>query len=188
MAGWLGLELIKLSDILSDPSSILDLPVDIDDILIVIQTIFIIIGVMLTVLTLFSTKKDHKRRATLDLILSQRADKQLHWATKLMSQLVNKQKNEEYSDLSDYLKVDGPERKAISTVLNHREFVSVGINKGIIDEEIYKQAYYTMFVRDWKYLKNTINTIRNKDEKNKTFFQDFEKLAKKWSKKSLDKY
>lgn len=184
----MGLELMKLSEILDEPCKILELMVDVDDIFIIIQTLFIIVGVILTVLTLLRTRTDHKKRATLDLILNQRADKQLAWATKLMSQLVTQQKKQEYGDLSMYLNNSGQERQAIATVLNHREFVSVGINKGIIDETIYKQAYYTMFVRDWTYLENTINTIRNKDEKNKTFFQDFEKLAKKWIKAPLDKY
>lgn len=153
----------------------------------VIQTFFIILGVILTVITLLNARSDSKKRATLELILHQRADKQLAWATRKMSELVKKQTeaDDEYADLSQYLRQPSEERKAIATVLNHREFVAVGINSGIIHEQTYKQAYYSMFIRDWKYLANTVNTIRNSPTGNKTNFQDFETLARRWLKKPL---
>lgn len=159
----------------------------ISEITALIQTVFVVIGVILTFITLFNSRADSRKRATLELILHQRSDKQLTWATKRMSELVQKMKTEggEYANLSQYLNKPSEERRAIATVLNHREFVSVGINTGIIDEKTYKQAYYSMFVRDWKYLENTVNALRSASSENKTNFQDFEYLAKRWIKKPL---
>ena len=74
--------------------------------------------------------------------------------------------------------------KDIIEVLNFREFVSVGINTGIIGEKVYKRAYCSVMIRDWKLLKSTIFSIREKQNK-QTLFQDFEILAKRWEKSPL---
>ena len=48
--------------------------------------------------------------------------------------------------------LESSESKDIIEVLNFREFVSVGINTGIIDEKVYKRAYCSVMIRDWKLL------------------------------------
>ena len=60
-------------------------------------------------------------------------------------------KRTKFSDLSKHLEnFDSAERQAILMVLNYREFVAVGINTGVIDEETYKRAYYNLMLRDWQ--------------------------------------
>ena len=79
------------------------------------------------------------------------------------------------------------ERKAILDLLNYREFVAVGINIGIIDEEIYKRSYYNIILRDWKWMRQTVESIRNSEKGHSTYFQDFENFVKRWQKHPLKK-
>lgn len=122
--------------------------------------------------------------STIDLILRQRANNDLNQAIDMVYKLVQGQ---DFPNLHEYLDKDKHpnERKAILTLLNYREFVAVGINTGIIDEEIYKRSYYNIVLRDWKLMQKTIETIRNSSKGSPTNFQDFEMLVKRWEKKPL---
>ncbi|WP_372340508.1 DUF4760 domain-containing protein [Neisseria polysaccharea] len=125
--------------------------------------------------------------ATVDLILRQRENKTLNDAAYIIIGLV---KGNDFPSLHQYLdKEKYPnERKAILDLPNYREFVAVGINIGIIiDEEIYKRSYYNIILRDWKWMCQTVESIRNSEKGHSTNFQDFEKLVKRWQKKPLKK-
>lgn len=149
-----------------------------------VQAVILFLGLGLTVWTLRSQKKDAKNLATLNLIIHQRNDSKFNDASNLLTELI-KNKNT-YSDLSSYLNDSkSKEAEAILTVLNFREFVSVGINNGIIDEKTYKNAFCSVFVRDWNNLENTIKALRKSNNNKNTLFQDFEVLAKKWIKQPL---
>ena len=153
------------------------------DIMTAIQAVILFLGLGATVFTLFLQNKANKRLATLNLIIHQRSDEKLNNAIDLVFKLATE--STDFDDLSKYLiNKDSEERNAILKVLNYREFVAVGINSGIIDEKAYKQAYYSVTIRDWNILQKTIISIRN-NRKSQTLFQDFEFLVRKWKKKPL---
>lgn len=155
-------------------------------ILTVIQTVILFVGLAATFFTLHRHHKDSKALATINLIIHQRSNDKLNKAIDLMSKLANKKTD--FSDLSEYFKnKDSEECNALRTVLNFREFVAVGINNDSIDEHIYKDAYYSTVLRDWKYLKNTIYAIRESSTGFSTAFQEFEKLVLRWQKHPLKK-
>lgn len=161
----------------------MEISLSFSDIMTAIQAVILFLGLGATVFTLFLQNKANKRLATLNLIIHQRSDEELNNAIDLVFKLATE--SSDFDDLSQYLKnKDSSERKAILKVLNYREFVAVGINKGIIDEEAYKQAYYSVTLRDWRILQKTIISIRN-NRKTQTLFQDFELLVSKWKKKPL---
>lgn len=117
-----------------------------------------------------------KRRALIDLIIHQKADNQLLEATKwIYTQGPN-------NLLSSY--VNKPEEKDILRVLNSYEFIAVGIRMKAFDEDVYKQLQCSNVLKLWSVTSGFIQEIRKIDDKS-TLFQDFEKLAKKWSKKPI---
>lgn len=158
-----------------------------EEIILIIQAVILFLGLGITALTIWSNRQDNRKQATLQLILHQRSNKELNQAIDLMAKLAREQqKQNEFADLSSYLeKFDSSEREAILVVLNYREFVAVGINTGVIHEETYKRAYYNLILRDWKYLANTVNAIRNSPTGKPTNFKDFELLAQRWKNKPL---
>lgn len=149
----------------------------------VVQAVILFLGLGATFLSLSSSKKQAKNISTLDLIIHQRSNKDFICASKTVSDLIKNKSD--FNDLSSYFKDSkSNEAQAILTVLNFREFVSVGINEGNIDESMYKKAYYTTVMRDWKNLENTVKALR-KNRKAPTLFQDFECLAKRWETEPL---
>lgn len=154
------------------------------EIMTVIETVILFLGLAATIWTLRRTHNENKAMSTIELIIHQRSDDALNDAINLTTKLARDLRD--FSDLSDYLKnVQSKEYQAIIKVLNFREFVAVGINNDVIDEQIYKDAYYSTILRDWNYLKTTVNFIRNSKTGYPTAFQDFEKLAQRWEKKPL---
>lgn len=136
-----------------------NVPLTLQDWMMVVQAIILFLGLGATVWTLRNQKIESKNQSTLNLIIHQRSDKELHNATKLVDHLL-KEKSE-FSDLALFFdNPDCDECQAILKILNFREFVSVGINSKIIDEETYKRAFYTIMLRDWKNLENTIKALR----------------------------
>ena len=159
-------------------------PKTFQDYISIVNAVILFLGLGFTALTIWNNRKDNKRTATLELILHQRSNKDLNRAIDLMAKLAREQS--EFADLSKYLEnKESKERNAIIMVLNYREFVSVGINTGVIDEKTYKRAYYNLMLRDWQYLENTVNAIRKSPLGQATNFQDFEKLVKRWKENPL---
>ena len=152
-----------------------------------IQEIILALGLGATVFTLVFNHKENKRQSTLDLIIHQRSNDKLNNAVNHVVSLARNLNNNSNSikDLVRFMAdLESSESKDIIEVLNFREFVSVGINTGIIGEKVYKRAYCSVMIRDWKLLKSTIFSIREKQNK-QTLFQDFEILAKRWEKSPL---
>ena len=160
--------------------------ISLSDGLLIAQAVILSIGLGFTALSVRNTKIDNRRMATVDLILRQRENKTLNDAVYIITGLV---KGNDFPSLHQYLDKEKypDERKAILDLLNYREFVAVGINIGIIDEEIYKRSYYNIILRDWKWMRQTVESIRNSEKGHPTNFQDFEKLVKRWQKRPLKK-
>ncbi|MRN38955.1 DUF4760 domain-containing protein [Neisseria sp. N95_16] len=155
------------------------------DWLLIIQAVILFLGLGFTALSIRNNKNDNRRMATVDLILRQRFNEELNKSVETVYNLIQG----DFPSLHQYLdkKQYPEERKAILTLLNYREFVAVGINTGVIDEKIYKRSFCNIIIRDWKMLCQTIEAIRNSEKGHATNFQDFEKLAKRWKRKTLKK-
>ncbi|WP_295354539.1 DUF4760 domain-containing protein [uncultured Succinivibrio sp.] len=149
------------------------------DMMAAVQAVILFLGLGATVYTLRFNRKDSMRRSTLDLIIHQRSDEDLNKAMSKVNDLISEKGV--YEDLSSYFQNrHSEEAQAILKVLNFREFVAVGINLRVIDEDIYKRAYCSLVLRDWKNLENTVKGMRTEYKKD-TLFQDFEMLAKQWA-------
>lgn len=164
--------------------------IQLSDYLLILQSVILTLGLGITVFSIKCSRNDNKNMSTVDLILRQRFNDDLNHAIEIVSDLVKKtEKEDEFPSLLKYFNKDDypEERKAILTLLNFREFVAVGINTGIINEEIYRRSYNNIMLRDWNYLQNTIYAIRTSKKGQSTNFQDFEMLVDRWKKKPLKK-
>lgn len=148
------------------------------DVMTVIQTLVLIVGIGIGLCTLLRQKKDNKAMATLNMILHQRSDVELRKASEAIR---NKGK-----DNVIYFSNNDLYRHYVLKVLNLREITASAINHGILDENTYKQIFYSLVLSDWEDLKDVIYTIR-KEQKSETLFQDFESLVRRWQKQPLIK-
>jgi len=125
--------------------------------------------------------KQARVRALIDLILHQKADTELIEATRRVYAM-----RSNGTSLSSHVEVDSDQRKDILKVINHHEFIAVGIRMKAFDENVYKQMQCTNVLRLWSATKAFIYELREKDQK-QTLFQDFERLATRWEAEPIKK-
>lgn len=146
-----------------------------------IQTGALFISAIAAIWLIAATRRDNKRRATIDLVVDQKQDAELQAAKRWV--LSTHERN--VNNLTQYLlNKDSHEFKYIMRVLNNYEFIAAGIREDALDEEIFKRVQWSVLVKDWEALSGCIMEIR-RTEKRPTLFQEFELLAKEWKKKPL---
>lgn len=141
------------------------------------------VGVFVAAFNVYKNTENAKKRATIDMIVMERNDKDLQNAITT----VNNLSKDPGRILATYVSEDPKDkltRECILKVLNQREFVSAGVLDGALHKGMYKNFSYSMFLRDWSNLKGFIYELR-KIRSAPTAFQEFETLAKKWKKKPL---
>jgi hypothetical protein len=120
--------------------------------------------------------KQARVRALIDILLHQKSDTALIEATRKVLLLKSNG-----GTLSSHAVSDTEERRTILRVLNNQEFLAVGIRLRAFDETVYKEMQCTNVLRLWSSSKGFIHELRE-DDKKKTLFQDFERLATRWEK------
>lgn len=134
------------------------------------------------VAVIYYNGKQSRLRATIDLIIHQKSDTELLACIDQVYKLsLNKIQFSKYAN--DH---DSEEFKCILKVLNNHEFIALGIRQKTFDEEIYKKMQYSNVMKVWASSAGIISEIRNTHNIH-TLFQEFEWLAKRWSKAPLKK-
>lgn len=169
------------------------------DVFVFVQTIVFAISAVIAFLTISSSKKTSKERATLDIIIDDYRDTNLFEAkTNIYDFIENKdeykKKNTKVtkdslveicrahdSELSDEDKVL---KRDLMLVLNRNEFYASAINTGLLDETLFKRVHCSNFIKIWDKLYPTINQIRQVAKKD-TIFKDLEILALRWKSNPL---
>lgn len=141
------------------------------------------IGVFVAAFSVYRNTESAKKRATIDMIVTERNDKCLQDAITVVNELA-KDPGKIFATYVSEEAADKVTRQCIFKVLNQREFVSAGVMNGALHKGMYKNFSYSMFLRDWSNLKGFIYELR-KTRSAPTAFQEFETLAKKWEKKPL---
>ncbi|HCK7400517.1 DUF4760 domain-containing protein [Acinetobacter baumannii] len=75
-------------------------------------------------------------------------------------------------------------RNHLIQVLNRFEFYAVGINSGLLDENLFKRTHCANFIKLWNACSPAITHIRKQTQKS-TYFKDLELLAKRWENNPL---
>lgn len=142
------------------------------------------IGVIIAAWSIYTNTQNAKKRGTIDMIVAERNNSELQKAVSRVNQLAKQNKECIYAAYISEDEKFAEDRAAILKVLNHREFMSVAILGGALDEKIYKSFQYSMLMRDWDNLSGFVTELRNKKQI-QTMFQEFECLAKRWKNKPL---
>ena len=131
-------------------------------------------------LTLRMNRAIARRRATLDIVLSEETD-----ATHVdqRTQFVKLRDLGGLAQFAAPAKTTGKEASLIRAVLNRYELVAIGVFSGSLDEKSYKSWCRTTLVKDWKCVKPFVAQLREQSD-TPTLYCEMEKLAKKWATKS----
>lgn len=146
------------------------------------QSGIILLTAIIAVWTLRSNRSTNGKRATIDVVMTERRDASMQAAKDTLTKL--KRENSNIAAYAHQDQADTPEAKAILALLNHYEFVAGGIRDGAFDECTFKRMKHGITIRDWDALCGFVSEVRN-SRKHPTLFQDFEWLARRWKKKPL---
>lgn len=141
------------------------------------------VGVLVAVVSVRSARATARKKQTADALFSSRNDKELQAGLRCVAKLHDSVD----SNIRSFARVEKRESEEVKSmlyVLNHFEFVSVGIKHGIYDENMYRDASHGTIVSLYEKSKPFIDSVRDTRAR-KTIFQEFERLAERWKKKPL---
>lgn len=146
-----------------------------------INTAVLIVSVWVTAFAVYLNTKLAKKRATLDILLARREDRELVDAIHFMYSWENRGLDPKLalqagSDFSEKAKI----------AMNYHEFVALSVLEGALDEGMYKRMQYNNFLKFWSCAKPVVAVIREATGKD-TFFQDMEWLARRWHAEPLER-
>lgn len=140
-----------------------------------IQTGAFILSAVAAVVVIYYNGRMARKRATIDLVLHQKSDKELIDALSAVYEM-----HRQESNLFEHLPtLQSDEGKCIRLVLNSHEFVALGIRRRAFDEQLYKEMQCTNFLKAWEATRSLVYEIR-RQQKSETIFQELEWLAKRW--------
>jgi hypothetical protein len=146
-----------------------------------IQTGALFLSALGAIWIIHSREQSERRRATIDLVIHQKADPNLQ---KAKLHILGLHENH-VQNFAQYLQDrNSDDCKNILLLLNNYEFIAAGIRESALDEDIYKRVQYSVLVKDWDALSGFVMEFRRIEER-PTLFQEFEYLAKRWKKNKL---
>jgi len=146
-----------------------------------VQTGALIVSAVAAIYLIAASRKDNRRRATIDLVIQQKQDSELQTAKRFVLSLhENKVEN-----LTKYLAdKNSDECKNLLRVLNNYEFVAAGIREDALDEEIFKRVQFSVWIKDWDALSGVVMELRHSENRD-TLFQEFQLMSARWKQKPL---
>lgn len=153
-----------------------------------VQTGAFVLSALGAVGVIWHNGKAAKRRATIDLIISEQRDIEYNQKYASVSKLINSELS--LVDFAKYLDKPGDEPSEdcgnVLFVLNRLEFIAQGIRVGAFEEKIFKDLKCTNFLKLWRAVNPLISEIRRKKEVY-TYFQEIEWLAVRWERNKIEK-
>jgi Domain of unknown function (DUF4760) len=139
----------------------------------IVQTLAVVLASIGVVTTIVWGRIVARRRATIDILLSDQTNPDLLRARSKLSE-------HGFEPVFDRSAERPLEILWLVAICNRYELMAAGIKEGIIDERLFKNYWRTALVNDWIRLRHAINARR--DEANhQTLYCEFEALAKKWA-------
>lgn len=189
--------LISMYLISDDVLSYLDLDGwKIGDWLVFSQLIVFAVSAYIAYTTIKSSKETSRERATLDTILDDNKDETI-FHSKTVVLRFNENPKQYYALLNDteskrdhlasllsvkesaLTKNEAEIRMHLLKVLNRYEFYAIGINKNLLDEEMFKRMYCSTMLKFWGICNGAVSELREAAKKD-TLFKEFECLANRW--------
>ena len=145
-----------------------------------VQNVILMVSAFIGILTIASSSRNEKRRATVDMVRDQTTDARLKAAREKFRSL--RAKNADFVTLlADQSSADFLD---VREVLNAYEFMAAGVREKAFDENTYKRMYFYNVVTDWPLLENFIKRYRE-IKNSETLYQEFQLLAAHWKKHPL---
>jgi hypothetical protein len=133
------------------------------------------IASVIAVWAIFSQRAITRRQVTLEYIATLETDGDLIRGRAKFRELVNTP-GAMAGLANDPIQEQTPEFQAVTTRLNEFELISIGIQRGIIDIELYMLWYKTGTVRAWHDAQPFIAELRNRTGK-RSLFYEFEHMV-----------
>ncbi|WP_333661042.1 DUF4760 domain-containing protein [Acinetobacter sp.] len=172
------------------------------DWLLFLQLLVFAVSAYIAYTTIHSSKTTARERATLDTILDDNKDELLSSSKVIVlnydknpykylkldeNDFKSKFSREACTTLSELCEREATElveceadiRRHLIMVLSRHEFYAVGINTGLLDEQLFKRMHCNNIIRLWDVTSPAITHIRKKSQK-PTFFKELESLAVRW--------
>ena len=142
-----------------------------------IQSGAVLVSGIGVVVTLIWSKHIACLRATLDIVLTEQTDQ---GTIKNRTAFVALRDAGHLAKWADPQNTHGEEAATIRAVLNRYELVAIGIKKGALHEQSYRDWCRTTLVKDWTACKPLV-IQRRQNDRTSTYFCEFEGLARKWA-------
>jgi hypothetical protein len=138
----------------------------------------VIIGVLVAVVSVLSARATARKKQAADLLFDSRTDKELVNGLRLIAKL-HEDCNVNMRSFAQKGAGESAEAEAIRYVLNHYEYVGVGVQAGIYDESMLKNGSYNTVIKLYQRAKPYIESVREVSGR-PTLYQEFQWLAKRW--------
>jgi hypothetical protein len=142
------------------------------------QTGLLLLTAILAGLAIVSARRIERRKTAVLAIFESRHDRELIKGLRRIA-VLHDDPNANMRNFGRKAQKDHEDAQLIRYVLNHYEYVSVGIQEGIYDELIFKNSICGIVVSLYDRTKPFIEMVRE-EEKRRTVFQEFEWLACRW--------
>lgn len=147
------------------------------------QTGLLLLTAILAGVAIVSARRIERRKAAVLAIFESRQDTELIRGLRRIA-VLHDDPAVNMRNLASKAQKDQDDAKVIRYVLNHYEYVSVGIQQDIYDEQIFKDSICGVVVSLYERTKPFIVKVRE-EENRLTIFQEFEWLACRWKEKPL---
>ena len=133
------------------------------------------VGALTAVWGIVSQRTIARRRATFDYIASGERDREVIEARRKFIELTKAPGGLAPWAAEDKEKT--PEAQSVRIVLNEFELIAIGIQRGIVDAELYRRWYESGVIRHWNHAEPFVKALRARTG-NQAVFHEFEELAK----------
>jgi len=134
-----------------------------------------VIGAAVALWGVFSQRAISRRRATLDLISRSEADKDMLAARQRFIELAKADGG--LAPFAEEAREKDPDTYKIRLVLNEFELISIGIQRGVVDYELYALWFRSGTVKYWSHARPFVIRLRERTS-NDMFYHEFEELAR----------
>ncbi|OPA61754.1 DUF4760 domain-containing protein [Pseudomonas aeruginosa] len=142
------------------------------------RSVSFLVGVSVAIISMLVVRQTAKRKQSADLLFASRADKELMAGLRCLLQLHNNP-NSNIRKYADKAQSNTREAKSIRYVLNHWEYVSVGVQAGIYDERMLWNASYSTVTGLHRHARPFIDALREASGRH-TVYQEIQWLAERW--------
>ncbi|HEY0916903.1 MAG TPA: DUF4760 domain-containing protein [Solimonas sp.] len=147
------------------------------------RSVMLLVAAVIATASVVSAHRTAKKKQAIEMILQTRQDDLLSKSLRKIQELHHAAED----NIRRYGSVDlntHDTTVCIRYALNHYEFVAIGIDAGIYDEQMIKNASYSTITKMYERAAPFIEHVRTAHS-TPTYFQALEALVKRWKEKPL---